>query len=160
MTISAQTIIVGDKSYSSTPTWNFQSNDQTNYGTVNICVAKNGDAGLFYISTSTPYSGITIVGPVTIYLMDNTVIKCITVFSKDYVNSVSTVIFKLTKDEVDKMSKSRISTVRYNTKNGSSPAEAFTADNKRKYFYVIGQKKPEGLDYYETDVDIKTLFGL
>ncbi len=160
--IKAQTqLLIGDKAYSATDNWLFDNNMPSGYydqNKVTFCVAKDGEQGLFSITMKVANGG-KLKGPCTIYLLDNTVITCSTVITTDLVDEKHTILFRLTHDEVVKMSKSRITTVRYNYTELSG-VKAYTADNSRQYFGMPGSKPANFLDYYETDAGIKRLFAL
>jgi hypothetical protein len=139
--LNAQNIfMIGDASYVSTEIIELRANSEMEYEDLKVVIAKDGDAAMLILSRNTG-GGVYIKGKVLIYLDDATVITCIDKGKYDLVNDVTTTIFYLTTDELNKMKNSNLNTIRYTIKCGkgciiSTEEGDFSATNKgEKYQY-------------------------
>jgi superfamily II helicase len=106
-------VFIGENSYPSTETFTLQSNSDDDYiNDLNLVFAKDGEKGLFVISSKL-VSTVRISGKLIIYLDDGTVITCIDRGIKDNVDDIATAAYYLTNEELNKLKKSNINTIRY-----------------------------------------------
>ncbi len=135
LTVKGQNLFfIGENSYPCTETITLQSNSDTYYiNDLNVLFAKQGTLGLFAVSTET--IDVLIREKLIIYLDDGTVITLNDTGSYDYVDRVATAVYYLTNEELSKMKKSNINTVKYTLKGesyGSTAAHGgnFSASNR------------------------------
>jgi hypothetical protein len=106
-------VFIGENSYQSTETFTLQSNSDDDYITdLNLLFAKDGEKGLLVVSSKL-VSTVRISGKLIIYLDDGTVITCIDSSIKDNVDDIATSAYYLTNEELNKLKKSNINTIRY-----------------------------------------------
>jgi hypothetical protein len=110
---SQNTFFIGDKTYPSTDTYTLNSHENI-FNKLEISFAKDGNSGFIILSTRTNYFASLLGGNLVIYLEDNTTIKCIDRGLKDYVDNISTIIYKLTGDEIRRLKYNNIYSIRYN----------------------------------------------
>jgi len=110
---SQNTIFIGDKTYPATDTFTLQSHENM-FNKLDVSIAKDGSSGFIVVSTKTSYKELNLGGTLIIYLQDKTTIKCIDRGVKDYVDNISTIIYKLTKDEINRLMNFNINSIRYN----------------------------------------------
>ena len=104
---------IGEKSYPSTEVSSLKSNsDNDDIHDLNVLFAKDGTTGLIIVTTKTA-SKVRISEKLIIYLDDGTVISCINKGISDNVDDIASTAYYLTDDELNKMKKSNINTVRY-----------------------------------------------
>lgn len=126
---------IGEKSYPCTETFILESNsDDSEVTDLKVLFGKSETLGVFIVSKKT-VSTVRISGKLIIYLDDGTVISCIDRDIKDNVDDIASSAYQLTIEELLKMKKSNIHTVRYTIKCvecfGPISAEGnFTASNK------------------------------
>lgn len=130
---SQNLFFVGEKSYPSTSTFILKSNsDDFDWRMLGVSIAKHGDNGLLVLSTSS--HSVLIKGKILVYLDDGTVISCIDRGKYDHVDNKAITIYHLTSEEISKLRKSNINTVRYSLKCGncsfSTEEGNFSASNK------------------------------
>jgi len=115
-------VFIGEKSFPSTETFTLQSNsDSERINDLKLVLAKDGTKKLLVVSSKLVRT-VRISGKLIIYLNDGTVITCIDEGINDNVDDIATSAYYLTNDELAKMKKSNINTVRYEIKC----AECFT----------------------------------
>lgn len=154
---SQNMIFIGDNSYPSTQAWYFEGNgSQFQYyaNAATIQIGKKGTNGIFLISTTCYSSASGISGSINIYLNDGSRITLSSVIAKDFVDGESKVIYSISAENIKKLIKSDIQTIRFNTKSGSS-LEGHTVSNKHDInhdpmIYEEGR--------WETSKEIKSLF--
>jgi hypothetical protein len=125
---------IGDKSYPSTEIFTLKSNsDHSDINDLKVLFAKDGTTGLLIVTTKT-VSTVRISEKLIIYLDDGTVISCIDKGISDNVDDIASTAYHLTDEEMIKMKKSNINTVRYVIKCAKcliSPLEGnYSASNK------------------------------
>src|SRR5690606_8100897 len=109
-------VFIGENSFPSTETFTLPSNSDSDFiNDLNLVFAKDGEKGLFVVSSKL-VSTVRISGKLIIYLNDGTVITCIDKGINDNVDDIATSAYNLTNDELAKMKKSNINTVRYEIK--------------------------------------------
>ncbi|MDN5215241.1 hypothetical protein QQ020_24395 [Fulvivirgaceae bacterium BMA12] len=107
---------INEESYSCSETFTLQSNsDDPDVNDLNVILAKDGTTAIFIVSTKI-VSTVRISGKLIIYLDDGTVISCIDRGIKDNVDDIASTAYQLTNEELGKMKKSNINTVRYEIK--------------------------------------------
>ncbi len=106
-------VFIGENSYPSTETFTLQSNsDKERISDLNLIFAKDGTKKLLVVSSKL-VSTVRISGKLIIYLDDGTVITCIDRGVKDNVDDIASSAYYLTNEELAKMKKSNINTIRY-----------------------------------------------
>ena len=109
-------VFIGENSFPSTETFTLPSNSDSDFiNDLNLVFAKDGEKGLFVVSSKL-VSTVRISGKLIIYLNDGTVITCIDKGINDNVDDIATSAYNLTNEELEKMKKSNINTVRYEIK--------------------------------------------
>ena len=124
---------IGENTYPCTETFTLQTNSDEYYiNDLNVLFAKDEKTPLFVVSTET--IDVLIRGKLIIYLDNGTVVTLTEKGNYDYVDKIASTVFYLTNEELNKMKKSNINTVRYSLEledNGVSPFGGyFTASNK------------------------------
>ena len=128
---------LGEKSYSCTKSFNFESDSEYSLGQMdsgspwfkgplNILIARDRNRGLLVLSRET-VGKMLIKGTVFVYLEDGTVIKCIERGINDYVNDRARSVYYLTGSEIKKIEKTNIKTIRYSV---PQLRKDFTTTNK------------------------------
>jgi hypothetical protein len=125
---------IGENSYPCTQTFTLQSNSDDEYiNDLKVLFGKDGTTALFIVQTKTA-STVRISEKLMIYLDDGTVISCIDKGINDNVDDIASTVYYLTDEELIKMKKSNINTVRYVIKCAEcfmSPLEGnYSASNK------------------------------
>ena len=106
-------VFIGENSYSSTETFTLKSNSDRDYITdLNLVFAKEGTKGLLVVSSKLVRT-VRISGKLIIYLDDGTVITCVDRGIKDNVDDIASSAYSLTNEELSKLTKSNINTIRY-----------------------------------------------
>ena len=128
---------IGEKSYPCTESFTLQVNSNEYYlSDLNVLFAKDGEKALFAVSTKT--IDVIIRGKLIIYLNDGIVIILNNSAVHDYVNKIASSVYYLTNEELIKLKKSNINTIRYTLaeENGaSSPFGGnFSASNETTNF--------------------------
>ena len=109
-------VFIGENSFPSTETFTLPSNSDSHFiNDLNLVFAKDGEKGLLVVSSKL-VSTVRISGKLIIYLNDGTVIACIDKGINDNVDDIATSAYYLTNEELAKMKKSNINTVRYEIK--------------------------------------------
>jgi hypothetical protein len=125
---------IGEKSFPSTEVFTLQSNTEDTYiNDLKVLFAKQGTTGFFIVSIKTA-STVRICEKLIIYLDDGTVISCDDKGIKDNVDAIASTAYYLTDEDLNKMTRSNINTVRYVLKCAeclSSPVEGnYSASNR------------------------------
>lgn len=135
LTLKGQNLFfISENSYPCTETITLQTNSNEYYiNDLNVLFARQGTLALVAVSTKT--IDVLISGKLIIYLDDGTVITCNDARISDYVDKIATAVYYLTIEELSKMKKSNINTVRYALEGetyGSTAAHGgtFSASNK------------------------------
>ena len=106
-------VFIGENSYPSTETFSLQSNSDDDYiNDLKLVFAKDGDKVLLVVSSKLA-STVRISEKLIIYLDDGTVITCIDKGIKDNVDDIAISADHLTSEELNKLKKSNINTIRY-----------------------------------------------
>jgi len=104
--------LIGDKSYPCSETYTLKSNSDEYYiNDLNVVFAKDGQTALFGVKTKTV--DVLIRGELMIYLDDGTVITLTDQENHDYVDKIASAVYYLTNEDLSKMKKSNINTIRY-----------------------------------------------
>ncbi len=149
---TGNSIYIGETSYPSTSTWTF-SNDYF-FKTLDVTVAIHPTTGGFLmLQTSTSFPQERISGTVLLYLADNSVIKCIDRGIKDHVNGKSIALYKFTEEEMKKLAKSRIISIRFSVKSSFS-SDSYIVKNVKSMLDKLSSSD----NYYQTAKEIKDLF--
>ena len=121
----------GEKSYPCTETFTLHSNSNSN--DLNVIFAKDGSTALIGVSIKT-IAEVLFNEKLIIYLDDGTVITCMDSGGHDYVDRITSAVYYLTNEQLSKMKKSNINTVRYTLKSAfdyPAPGEGnFSASNE------------------------------
>tara|TARA_R110002049_G_scaffold52635_1_gene147098 strand:+ start:127 stop:651 length:525 start_codon:yes stop_codon:yes gene_type:complete len=150
-------IYKGDNQYKATDSWAFKLNATYWTGNPEFTIAKNENGtGYLMIAINVPFKSHHVNGTTLIFLNNGSTIKCFDKGVRDHLNKQSLVIYNLTKEEIESLKSSRISSIRFSIKGGIEGEQSFTADNKKPMLRLIGSKEK---DYYETDVEISKLFN-
>ena len=108
------------------------NSDEFYINDLNVLFAKDEKTPLLVVSTET--IDVLIRGKLIIYLDNGTVLTLTEKGNYDYVDKIASTVFYLTNEELNKMKKSNINTVRYSLEledNGVTPFGGnFTASNK------------------------------
>ncbi|WP_236979945.1 hypothetical protein [Membranihabitans maritimus] len=135
-------VFVGEHSFQSTEPFTLQSNsDSDRINDLNIVFAKDGTKGLLVISSKL-VSTVRISGKLIIYLNDGTVITCIDKGINDNVDGIATSAYYLTNEELAKMKKSNIHTIRYEIKCAECLSNVLYEGN-----YSASNKGESEIDY-------------
>tara|TARA_B100000787_G_C16118907_1_gene261718 strand:+ start:70 stop:582 length:513 start_codon:yes stop_codon:yes gene_type:complete len=111
-------VFIGENSFPSTEKFTLQSNSDSDYiGNLNIVFAKDGEKGLLVVSSKL-VSTVRISEKLIIYLDDGNVITCVDNGIKDNVDDIASSAYHLTNEELTKMKKSNINTIRYEIRCG------------------------------------------
>ncbi|MFV8464373.1 hypothetical protein [Flavobacterium sp. LB1P62] len=161
---SAQNFIYkGSQKYEATNSWKFKLNGDYWKGNPEFTVAKNNSGAYLMATITVPFKTHYIGGILTIFLENGKIIKCIDRKIRDHYDDASRTLYQLTKDEVELLKDSEISTIRFNILTGNSMQnESFTASNLITYdgmqeiYNKINKIEPK--ERYETDIEIKELF--
>jgi len=135
-TLNGQNLFfIGEKSFLSTENYSLKANSDKNYiNDLDVKFAKDKNSKLIALSTKT--LDVQFRGNLIIYLDDGTVITTSQVGIFDYVDKIALAVYYLTDEELDKMKKSNINTIRYSLKNeygdDGTFGGNFTASNKSK----------------------------
>jgi hypothetical protein len=149
---SQNTFFIGDKTYPCTDTFTLDSHESI-FNKLDISIAKDGSAGFIIVSTKATFSHQALGGNLTIYLQDNTTIKCIDRGIKDYVDNISTIIYKLTSEEIKRLMVNNINSIRYNIISSDffgKQSESYTVQNyksEKSYFSKESTDFPEKISY-------------
>jgi len=109
-------VFIGEKSFQCTETYILLSNSEKDrIDDLKLVFAKDGEKGLLVVS-SRLVSNVRISGKLVVYLNDGTVISLIDKGINDNVDARATSAYYLTNEELAKMKKSNIHTVRYEIK--------------------------------------------
>lgn len=109
-------VFIGENSFPSTEIFTLKSNSDSNFiNDLNLVFAKDGTKKLL-VASSKLVSTVRISGKLIIYLNDGTVITCIDKGIKDNVDDIASSAYYLTNEELAKMKKSNINTIRYEIK--------------------------------------------
>ena len=109
-------VFIGENSFHSTETFTLPSNSDNHFiNDLNLIFAKDGTKGLLVVSSKL-VSTVLIRGKLIIYLNDGTVITCIDKGINENVDDIAKSVYYLTNEELEKMKKSNIHTVRYELK--------------------------------------------
>jgi superfamily II helicase len=109
-------VFIGENSFPSTETFTLKSNsDSDRINDLNLVFAKDGTNSLLIVSSKLVRT-VRISGKLIIYLNDGTVITSIDKGINDNVDDIAISAYYLTNEELEKMKKSNINTVRYEIK--------------------------------------------
>lgn len=112
LTAQAQSLfIIGEKSYPCTNAIVLMSNSQ-NDEDLKVFIAKNGNAGLFGVSTISRI-GKLFADKIIIYLEDGSVLTCSENTAPEWVDDRTLALYTLTDDQLNKLKSSNIHTVKY-----------------------------------------------
>ena len=103
---------IGENSYPSTETITFKTNSDYPSYDLEVIFAKQGKLGLIAVSTKT-VDEVIIRGKLIIYLNDGTVIVCNDAQIADYVDKKASSVYYFKTEDLSKMKKSNINTIRY-----------------------------------------------
>jgi hypothetical protein len=116
---SAQNLIfVGNNAYKATQTWYFEGNGgQFEYYAkdATIKIGRNGQTGLFSISTKVYNASFGIKGSIRIYLDNATSIVLSKPIAKDFSDQYYTVIYLISSLDLIKLKESDINTIRFDS---------------------------------------------
>lgn len=138
--VAQNTFFVGNKSYPCTETYTLGLEPFYDRNKVEINFIKDGEKGMIAFTISNSYSPYARVkNQLLIYLDNNQVITCVDRKKFDIVNDSATTLYYLTKDEINKLKKSNISTIRYTYGDdyGVSLSRSVSNLDKESYFGVI-----------------------
>ncbi len=129
-TLKAQELLfIGEKSYPSTSSFTFSS-DEVPFGkSLEIAIARNNRKGMLILSSEVFIPGMIIKGNVLLYLEDGTVIKCLDRGIRDYVNRTATTVYYLTEEEIDILKVTNIDTIRFTMKCAGGECYSETTHN-------------------------------
>jgi len=136
-TIGQNLVFIKEKSFPSTEAFILASNsDKHRITDLKLVFAKEGERGLLVVSSKLP-AIVKITGKLIIYLNDGTVITFLDKGINDNVDDVATTAYYLTNEEIAKLKKSNINTVRYEIKCTECLSHPlyegnFSASNKAK----------------------------
>jgi len=102
---------IGENSYACTEKMTLRSNSD-NSDDLDIFLSKDGNAGLILVSVKS-LLGAQFGNSIIIYLHDGSVIKSTDRRTIDYIDNRAKAVYYLTSDQLDKLRKSNIHTVRY-----------------------------------------------
>lgn len=164
LSVSAQNFIFkGSQKYEATNSWEFKLNGDYWQGSPEFTVAKNNSGAYLMATIAVPFKTHYIGGILTIFLENGNIIKCIDRKIRDHYDNTSRTLYQLTKEEIDFLKDSEISTIRFNILTGNSMQnESFTASNIVTYdamqniYNSINKIEPKGR--HETDIEITELF--
>lgn len=112
LTVNGQNLFfIGEKSYPCTESIALQSN-KNDRADLNVLFAKDNNKAYFVVETK-PSLNSDFSGKLIIYLDDGTVITCNDISESDYVDDIAKAVYSLTKEQLGKMKRSNINTVRY-----------------------------------------------
>ena len=128
---------IGQQSFPCTEIFKLQSNSEEFYiNDLNVLFGKDGEKALLIVSTKT--MNVLIRGILIVYLDNGMVITLKDNGINDYVNKIASSVYYLTFNDLDKMKKSNINTIRYILEDKNykdSPFGGnFTASNKEKMY--------------------------
>ncbi|ESU24366.1 hypothetical protein FEDK69T_08130 [Flavobacterium enshiense DK69] len=149
-----QMLMVGEKTYSATDTWTFGCECPSSIAP-EILIAKGKDGkGMLSIKIM-DYMNDHVGGDLLIYLMNGTIIKCQDRKIRDKANNKSTSLYYLTQLEIEKMSTSRIRSIRFCIHTLDPYGHIFSKET------FIGYNKEYFSDNtkFDTEVQISELFG-
>lgn len=131
-TISQNYIYIGTKKYDASHTWTFSNtiNQTIDGSTIDLTVGKKNGGGIIMIAMPNFDGGF--IGNLMIYLVDGTPIQSIDRGIHDIVDNKSIAAYYLTMDEISKMKKSDIASIRYSINNLIYGKKSFTATNENK----------------------------
>ncbi len=129
---------VGEKSYPCTESYVLHSNSNKFFiNDLNLVFAKDKNSPLIGVRTKT--ENVQISGKLIIYLDDGTVISLTDSGFFDYVDKITSSVYLLSEEDLDKMKKSNINTIRFTLLDeyGSEGAFGgnFSATNKSKIHF-------------------------
>src|SRR5690606_3620919 len=139
-TFSQNTFFIGNKSYLCTQTYTLGVEPFFDRNKVEINFIKDGEKGMIAFTISNSYSPYARVkNNLLLYLDNNQVITCVDRKKSDVVNDSATTLYYLTKDEVSKLKKSNISTIRYTFGDdyGVSISRSVSNLDEESYFGII-----------------------
>jgi hypothetical protein len=120
---------IGENSYSCSETFTLQSNFDSE-DSLNVIFAKDGTNALIIVNTKFPVKAY-IREKLIIYLDNGSVITCIDRGKYDYVDNIASSAYSLTNEELSKMKKSNINTIRYTIRSDNYLyLRNFSASNK------------------------------
>ncbi len=119
---------IGENSFTSTNIITLQSNSE-DVANLDLIFAKDGKVGFVGVSTNTAYTNETFVDKLIIYLEDGSVVTCADLVESENVDRSAKAVFYLTNEDLNKMKKSDIHTVRY-TLNFMLAETLYSASNK------------------------------
>ncbi|NRB58310.1 MAG: hypothetical protein HRU50_00040 [Winogradskyella sp.] len=108
--------LIGEKSYPCTETFVLDSNMGFLNEGLSVLIAKDGNKGMIVVSKKVTSTNDRIKGKLIIYLDDGTVISCIDGNKNDMVDNITSSVYFLTNEELNKMKSSNIYSIRYSIK--------------------------------------------
>lgn len=112
--ISQNTFYVGNKTYDSSEEYELKSNEIIGGTNLNVIIAKDGENGLFVVSSKLYSDSYRIKGKLIIYLDDKSIITCMDRGRYDYTDDTATTVYNLTKEEILRLKNSNIYSIRFN----------------------------------------------
>ena len=153
---------VGDNQYPSTETWKFNINGNAYGRYLEVTIGRDGSKGLVMLETQVAFNNDYIGGNVYIFLSDGSRITCTDKNIRDYVDSKSVAIYKLTSTEVERMKTNYITQIRFTILPSSRPFNGtYTANNitLEAYYDQEFKRIPPGVgSHYKIDEAIRELF--
>lgn len=142
---SQNQIYIGAKSYDATNTFVFTPSKRTfSDDGINIQVGKSQNGGLFLVSVASEYGRASINGSILVYLKNGNVVTLTRKINSDYSDDRITVIYSLSKKNIELLSESNIVSVRFNYVNPLGRSMGLSARNGQEYFTgmeIIKQKE-------------------
>lgn len=128
-------LLVGEKSYPCTDTYVLESNSNKHYvNHLSLVFAKDGNSPLIGVRTETV--NVQIREKVIIYLDDSSVISLTDNGLSDYVDKITSSVYLLTEEDLNKIKNSNINTIRFTLLDEYGTEGAFggnfSATNKSK----------------------------
>ena len=117
MTVKGQNLFfIGEHSYPCTETFTLQSNSDAWYiNDLDVVFTRDKNVALFAVSSKT--EDLLILGKLMIYLDDGEVITLTDRGNYDYVDHIASAVYFLPNEELNKLKKNNINTIRYTLKD-------------------------------------------
>lgn len=128
---SSNSLFIGNKSYPSSDTYSLNSGDFIKEKEIQICFAKDADKGIIAFAVNNSFMPTTRVkNKLILYLDNNEVITCVDRGKFDIVDDYATTLYYLTKEEINKLKKSNISTIRYTVGDNYGLDKSYSVTNR------------------------------
>lgn len=154
---SQNLIFVGNKSYQATQKWFMDGNgDQFEYyaNSATIQVGKNGNFGVFSISTNVYNRANGIKGSSRIYLNDGSTILLSKILATDFADSYYTILYEISTINLTKLKNSNINSIRFNS-GYTNDLKGTTVSNRHSQ--PIDSYRFEEINWKTAD-DVRSLF--